>query len=53
MSQYTSGYPVTPTATGATGTPVEQPTAQVARDEAGEVARTAADAGRTGGRHRG
>src|SRR5512132_2432762 len=43
MSQYTSGYPVTPTATDAVG---EQPTAQVARDEAGEVARTAADAGR-------
>ena len=42
MSQYTSGYPATPGA----GSPSEQPTSQVARDEAGEVGRTAADAGR-------
>jgi hypothetical protein len=43
MSQNTSGYPVVPTATGGRD---EQSTAQVARDEAGGVARTAADAGR-------
>src|SRR5918994_4638530 len=42
MSQYPSGYP----ATTAGASPSEQPTTQVARDEAGEVARTAADAGR-------
>jgi hypothetical protein len=42
MSQYTSGYPATPGA----GSPSEQLTSQVARDEAGEVGRTAADAGR-------
>src|SRR5215218_7959002 len=41
MSQYTSGYPPT-----AGASPSEQPTSQVARDEAGEVGRTAADAGR-------
>ena len=42
MSQNTSGYP----ATTAAASPSEQPTSQVARDEAGGVARTAADAGR-------
>jgi hypothetical protein len=42
MSQYTSGYP----ATTAGASPSEQPTSQVARDEAGATARTAADAGR-------
>src|SRR5215217_7283049 len=42
MSQYPSGYP----ATTAGASPSEQPTSQVARDEAAETARTAADAGR-------
>jgi hypothetical protein len=42
MSQYTSGYPATTAAPSSS----EQPTSQVARDEAGEVGRTAADAGR-------
>ena len=42
MSHYTSGYPVTPTATDAVG---EQPTAQVAATRPA-CRRTAADAGR-------
>jgi hypothetical protein len=43
MSQQIGGYPPAP----ATGAPtMGQPTTQVARDEAGEVGRTAADAGR-------
>ena len=42
MSQQIGGYP---SATGA-GTPTGQPATQVARDEAGVVGRTAADAGR-------
>jgi hypothetical protein len=42
MSQDMSGYPATPAA----ASPSEQPTSEVARDEAGEVGRTAADAGR-------
>jgi hypothetical protein len=42
MSRYSSGYPATTAGAG----PGEQPTSQVARDEAGEVGRTAADAGR-------
>lgn len=42
MSQQIGGYPP---ATAA-GSPTGQPTSQVARDEAGEVGRTAADAGK-------
>jgi hypothetical protein len=45
MSQQTGGYPGS-TATGSTGFPDEQPTTQVAKGEAAEVGRTAADAGR-------
>jgi hypothetical protein len=46
MSQQIGGYPPVP-ATGATGVPTgQQPTTQVARDEAKDVGRTAADAGR-------
>ena len=42
MSQQIGGYPPASTA----GSPAGQPTTQVARDEATDVGRTAADAGR-------